>query len=96
MEHIISEFRLKLIIELAAELGAIGAFIESGHMKPYLNKSEVVKLYGRRCVKKWIETGLVIPIKDGSHSASYRFERMEIETLIKCTHLLKILLMDKQ
>lgn len=66
---------------MASRLGAIQALIAKGHIRPYLKKSDAYRLYGRTNVDKWLKAGLLTPRKDGSHSAAWRIERMEIELL---------------
>ncbi|UKT65103.1 hypothetical protein [Pedobacter mucosus] len=92
MNNNLSHFELARIVELAAELGAISALIETGRIKPYLNKSEAFREYGRSNIIKWIEKGMIVPLKDGNHSAAYRIDRLEIETIKKCYQLLKMFL----
>jgi len=80
---------MEKILEAAAELGALQALIQTGRLKPYLKKSEAFRQYGRKNVEKWIEQGLVMPRKDGGHSAAWRIGRLEIATLAKTIGLLR-------
>lgn len=70
----------------AAELGAQQALIESGHLKPYMSKSEAYKMYGRANVDRWVQEGIVNLIKDGIDSAKIRISRIEIETVAKTSN----------
>lgn len=79
----INPFQLKLIAEAAAELGALSALIQTGKLKPYLNKAEAFRLYGRASVEKWIKDGHIKIRKDGDYSAAWRIDRFEVELLIK-------------
>jgi hypothetical protein len=87
----ISTFQLEKIIKITAELGAVIALIRAGKLKPYLKKSEAFRLYGRSNVEHWIEEGLITPRKDGGQSASWRIDRIELESIVKSRQLLQIL-----
>ena len=87
----ISTFQLEKIIKITAELGAVIALIRTGKLKPYLKKSEAFRLYGRSNVEHWIEEGLITPRKDGGQSASWRIDRIELESIVKSRQLLQIL-----
>lgn len=71
-----------------AELGAIGVLIKTGHLRPYLKKSEAFRLFGRKHVEHWIADGLITLRKDGDQSASWRIDRLEIEAVAKAVDLL--------
>jgi hypothetical protein len=79
------------IFNCGAELGATAALVKTGHLRPYLKKSEAFRLYGRKHVEHWIDTGLVTPRKDGDHSAAWRIDRIEIESVNKALGLLRYL-----
>ncbi len=87
----ISTFLLQLIIEQAAELGAIRALVKAGKLKPYLKKSEAFRLYKRVNIEQWIENGLITPRKDGDDSAAWRIDRLEVEAIVKSEILLRYL-----
>ena len=87
----ISTFQLEKIIKITAELGAVIALIKTGKLRPYLKKSEAFRLYGRSNVEHWIEEGLITPRKDGGQSASWRIDRIELESIVKSRQLLQIL-----
>ncbi|MDX3917012.1 MAG: hypothetical protein QHC79_25950 [Pseudosphingobacterium sp.] len=78
---------LQTLIETAAELGALKALIDLGTIKPYMNKSEAFRRYGRSRVTAWINKGLLLPYKDGTDSAAWRIERFEIELIDKLRYL---------
>lgn len=82
---------MEKILQGVAELGALQALIGTGHVKPYLKKSEAFRQYGRKNVEKWLAEGLIKPRKDGGHSAAWRIDRMEIATLAKAIELLRYL-----
>jgi len=86
----INPFQLKLITEAAAELGALSALIKTGKVKPYLNKSEAFKAFGRATVENWVRDGLIIVRKDGDYSAAWRIDRFEIELLAKSIIISKL------
>ena len=85
----ISKMQLKSMLEDAAELGGLFALIKVGKSKPYLKKSEAFRIYGRANVERWIEQGLITPRKDGYHSAAWRIDRMEVESIVKSVQHLK-------
>jgi hypothetical protein len=80
---------LTRVVEAAARLGAIHAFVRSGTLKPYMKRAEAFRLYGRKYVERWIAQGLITPRKDGNHSAAWRIDRLEIEALAVATSLLR-------
>lgn len=86
----INPFQLKLIVEAAAELGALSALIRTGKIKPYLNKSEAFKMHGRAKVENWVRDGLLTIRKDGDHSAAWRIDRLQIELLAKSVIIFKL------
>ena len=88
----ISFFQLELIIREAAELGTITAMVSSGRLKPYLKKSEAFKIYGRANVENWLKNDLVTPRKDGDHSAAWRLDRIELETVSRSIRIFQSLL----
>lgn len=81
MDIDISVFQLKILLQSAAEMGAVLALAKTAKLKVYLKKSEAFKLYGRANVENWILEGLITPRKDGDHSASWRIDRMELEAI---------------
>jgi hypothetical protein len=88
MDITISTHHLALLIEQAAEMGAKHALTQTGHLKPYLKKSEAYRQFGRRNVEHWIDDGLLSPRKDGDHSAAWRLDRLELEAIAKADDLL--------
>lgn len=87
----ISTHQLKLIIQEAAEMGAIQALTKAGKLKPYLKKTEAFRKYGRANIEQWAENGLITIRKDGGHSAAWRIDRMEVEAIVKSIDLLRFL-----
>jgi len=85
----ISPFLLELITKEAAELGAITTLVKTGQIKPFLNKTEAFKLFGRNNVEYWLERGLITKRKDGDHSAAWRLDRIELEVVARSVSLLK-------
>lgn len=78
-----------MLLQAAAELGAIQALVGAGKLKAYLKKAEAFRLYGRKNIEHWIDQGLITPRKDGNDSACWRIDRMEAEALDKAHHILK-------
>ncbi|WP_256009437.1 hypothetical protein [Desertivirga xinjiangensis] len=87
----ISSFHLELLLQHASEMGALCALTKVGKVKPYLKKSEAFRIYGRANVELWIERGLITPRKDGSDSAAWRIDRMELEAICRAKILLRYL-----
>jgi hypothetical protein len=91
MDFEISTHQLKIIIQEAAEMGAILALTKVGKLKPYLKKSDAFRKYGRANVEHWIEKGIITIRKDGDHSAAWRIDRLEIEAIVKSIAILRYL-----
>ncbi|WP_185218080.1 hypothetical protein [Sphingobacterium mizutaii] len=83
MNILLTPLQLQKLLVDASELGAILALTKIGKIKPYLKKSEAFEKYGRKNVENWILIGLITPRKDGNHSAAWRIDRIEIETVYK-------------
>jgi hypothetical protein len=64
--------------------------IRTGNLKPYLNKSEAFRRYGRGNIEKWLDIGLITPRKDGDHSAAWRLDRLEVESLLASNEIRRI------
>lgn len=77
------KFVLASMLADAAELGAQIALGKSGLLKPYISKRESYRMYGRGTVDRWMEEGLVVPIKDGMDSSKLRIDRKQIESVAK-------------
>jgi hypothetical protein len=87
----ISTHQLKVIIQEAAEIGALHALARTGQVKPFLKKNEAYRRFGRYKVERWIEDGLVSIRKDGDHSAAWRIDRLEIEAIASAALLFRYL-----
>lgn len=70
---------LRNMLTSAAELGATRALAETGAVKPYINKSEAYRIYGRVKVDNWLKDGLLTP--RGEAGKSWRIDRVEIQAL---------------
>lgn len=73
------DYELRNMLTSAAELGATKALSETGAIKPYLNKSEAYRTYGRGKVDNWIKDGLITP--RGEIGKSWQIDRVEIQAL---------------
>lgn len=73
------DYELRNMLTSAAELGATKALSETGAIKPYLNKSEAYRTYGRGKVDNWIKDGLITP--RGEIGKSWKIDRVEIQAL---------------
>jgi hypothetical protein len=87
MESIDLSRHLNLIIREAAAIGTIIGLVRTGALKPYLKKNEAFRKFGRARVEHWIESGIVTIRKDGNHSAAWRIDRIEIETVASAEKL---------
>jgi hypothetical protein len=86
-----SFFKLNLVIERSAELGAKQVLYSTGALKPYISKAEAFRLFGRANLERWIADGLITPRKDGDLSSRWRIDRLEAESIkyaIELSHLL--------
>ncbi|TDS05980.1 hypothetical protein [Sphingobacterium paludis] len=84
----INVHQLKILIGIAAKMGATMAFTESGHVRRYLKRSEAFKMYGRKNVEEMIRAGLIFPRKDGNFSAAWRIDRLEIGSVQSAKELI--------
>jgi len=91
MDIQISTHQLKIIIQEAAEMGAVIALTKTGKLKPYLKKSEAFRRYGRANVEKWIAQGWITVRKDGDQSDPWRIDRIEVEAIAKSIGLFRFL-----
>jgi len=73
------DFELRNMLTSAAKLGAMQALADTGAVKPYLNKSEAYRVYGRNKVDNWIKVGLITP--RGEIGKSWQIDRVEIQSL---------------
>ncbi|SEO09783.1 hypothetical protein SAMN05192574_105292 [Mucilaginibacter gossypiicola] len=79
----ISRIQLEKFMQQVAELAAITTLVKAGLLRPYLKKSEAFNIYGRKNIERWLEQGLITPRKDGDHSAAWRLDRVELETIAR-------------
>jgi len=91
MNMLLTPLQLQTLLSYSAEMGAKLALSKTGHIKPYLKKSEAFRRYGRNNVEQWIGLGLITPRKDGNHSAAWRIDRMEIEAVSKSRQAMRYL-----
>lgn len=91
MNILLTPLQLQTLLCHAAEMGAKSVLAKTGHIRPYLKKSEAFRHYGRKNVEHWIGLGLVTPRKDGDHSATWRIDRMEIEAISKSREAMRYL-----
>ena len=83
MDILLTRYQLGQLLKDAAEMGAKLALAKTGRIRPYLNKSEAFRLYGRKNIETWISQGLITSRKDGEYSAVWRIDRMEVEAIRK-------------
>jgi hypothetical protein len=83
---IISLNQLSALLNDAAELGAKAALTEAGLLKPYISKSEAVRMAGRTNLNRWVQEGLITLIKDGPSTAKIRINRLQFESVMKTSN----------
>lgn len=83
MNILLTDHQLGILLRDAAEMGAKLVLSRIGKIKPYLNKSEAFRRYGRKNIERWIDQGLITPRKDGNQSAAWRIDRIEVEAIQK-------------
>lgn len=66
-------------IQAAYAAGYSACMANFGHLSPYISLKQANDTYGRRIVARWIEEGLVEPIKDGDGHRKCRINREQIE-----------------
>lgn len=88
---IFDEFVFRRMIYHTTRFGTIATLVKTGNIKPYLNKTEAFKIYGRKHIERWLRESLITPIKDGGHSAALRLSRIEIETLLLAIEIQKVM-----
>lgn len=91
MNIMLTGYQLQLMLQDAAEIGAIQALSKIGKIRPFLKKCQAFRRYGRNNVEQWIATGLITPRKDGGHSAAWRIDRLEAEVLSKSQDAMRYL-----
>jgi len=87
----ITDFQLSYVVDQAAGLATIVTLVRLGIIRPYINKSVAFQLYGRKNVLRWIDHGLLEPIKDGRHSSVYRMSRLDLEVISRSLQILRVL-----
>ncbi len=85
----LSPLQLDILLQGAAEMGALLALSKIGKIKPYLNKSQAYKMYGRSNVENWLACNLITLIKDGGNSSCWRIDRIEAHSLSKAFELMR-------
>jgi len=88
MEYKLSTFQLSKLLEEAASLAALAALIRVGKLKPYLNKSQACRRFGRSFIENSLENGRISPIKDGQSSSSIRIDLLKVEMLKRAEELI--------
>lgn len=74
-----------LLIE-AGEIAENKALAGAGLLRPYLSKQEAYKMHGQSNIDRWIKEGLLKPVRDGSGSAKWRIERIELDAVSKASN----------
>jgi len=88
MEVTLDEDQLKVIIFMAAKLGAKEALVQAGLSSRYLTKTNAYQQYGRRIVDKWIKDGRIVAHKRGDNNSKVLLDRLELEALVKADELI--------
>ncbi|PZX18070.1 hypothetical protein LX69_01106 [Breznakibacter xylanolyticus] len=77
----LSDIEIKRLMIDTAEMAAKKALIEVGQLKPYLTLKEAQRIHGEYTVNRWINEGLLKPIKDGARNCKVRIDRIQLDAV---------------
>lgn len=86
MNITISLTELRALLIDAREIAANNALSGAGLLKPFLNKSEAFKSYGRSDVERWLKEGLLHPVRNSSGKVKWRFNRTELDSVARASN----------
>lgn len=94
-----NDAKLNTLMELIAsalELGKIAKSIEMGNLTSSISQAEAYRLYGRKQVDLWGESGFIMKIKDkGAKNTKVRYDRLTIIVVDKVIEIYdKIILLS--
>ena len=78
--------QLRALLVDAAEVGAKRALIDLGMINSTLTKAQAYRSAGRAQIERWIKEGLLHPVRDSSGNARWRFDRHELDSVIKASN----------
>ncbi|WP_345947692.1 hypothetical protein ABDD95_12620 [Mucilaginibacter sp. PAMB04274] len=79
--------RTREVLLIGASLGALNALINAGKIKRYLTESQAYELYGRATVEEWVRQALISPFRSCSFFSAKKFDRMDLELLVRAQEL---------
>jgi hypothetical protein len=82
----IMEHELRSIITDSVKIGITQALIDMGMIKPFLTQRQAYLSYGPGRVRRWVDEGLITPVKDGEANSTVRYDRIILETLAKTSN----------
>ena len=81
-----SDVEIRRMMIETAEMAAKKALIEVGQLKPYLTLREAQRIHGQSTVLRWIDEGLIKPIKDGDRNCRVRIDRIQLEAVARTSN----------
>ncbi len=87
-EGLILDHQLSAMLEAAAEVGAMKALKQAGHLKAFMSFNEAAKTYGKAQVNRWIASGEIKPLNNSS-GGRIRLDRVRLATLSVSQSLIK-------
>ncbi|WP_286850688.1 MULTISPECIES: hypothetical protein [Sphingobacterium] len=85
----LNHYQLCSLLEYVAEITSIKVLIHVGKIRPYLNKSQAERKYGRKLIEEWISRGWITVRKDGDLSAPLRINRLELESIARANDFIR-------
>jgi len=65
----------------AATVGYVRGLVDYGVVSPFISQNKANKLYGKRNVNLWINSGRLKIYKDGDKTSKIRINRIDVEAL---------------
>ena len=84
-----------LLIE-AGEVSSNKSLAGAGVLKPHVSKQEAYRMHGQSLVDRWIKEGLLNPKRDGSGSAKWRIDRLELDSVARASNRHTFLTTDER
>ena len=72
---------------IGASLGALNALINAGKVNRHITESRAYALYGRATVEEWVKQALISPFRSCSFFSVKKFDRMDLELLVRAQEL---------
>ena len=87
---------LRALMVETGEVAANSALSKAGLLKPHLSKQEAYRLHGQSLVDRWIKEGLLNLCRDGSGSAKWRINRLELDSVARASNRHTFLTTDER